>query len=198
VRSHVLRARWVRPRASLLPLRCVDAVSGSAVQSVQFHPHGTVVATGGEDGSLKLWDIRVHRLLQHYDAHAGTGPRRSLAPSPVPAAAHPPLFAGPVSSIAFHPSGGFVLSSSMDGLLKARHTAPRPRRQAAALHRARWALGLGHPGGAPALHASRPQERRSRRGFFSARYCAVASLSRAQAPSSWQAASSPPPATTAW
>ena len=58
-------------------------------------PAGNCVATGGSDGCLKLWDLRSGRLIQYYEAHTGA-----------------------VTGATFHPSGNFLLSSSMDGTLK--------------------------------------------------------------------------------
>lgn len=54
------------------------------------------MATGGTDGCLKLWDLRSARIIQFYEAHGG-----------------------PLTDVAFHPTGNFLLSSSMDGTLKA-------------------------------------------------------------------------------
>lgn len=65
------------------------------VNCVRFHPDGTLVASGGVDRKIKVWDIRSKRLIQHYDAH--------------PAA---------VTGISFHPSGNYLLSSSNDSTLK--------------------------------------------------------------------------------
>lgn len=42
-----------------------------------------------------MWDTRSNQLVQHYDAHTGS-----------------------VNSVAFHPSGNFLLSSSNDNTLK--------------------------------------------------------------------------------
>jgi len=42
-----------------------------------------------------MWDIRSKRLIQHYDAHDDN-----------------------VTSISFHPSGNYLLSSSLDASLK--------------------------------------------------------------------------------
>jgi WD40 repeat protein len=53
------------------------------------------VASGSDDKKIKIWDIRSKRLIQHYDAHASS-----------------------VSSISFHPSGNYLLSSGLDGLVK--------------------------------------------------------------------------------
>ncbi len=44
---------------------------------------------------LQVWDVRSNQLVQHYSAHGG-----------------------PVTRIAFHPSGDFLLSSSLDSTLK--------------------------------------------------------------------------------
>lgn len=39
------------------------------VNSVRFHPDGTCVASASSDRSIKIFDLRSNRLLQHYDAH---------------------------------------------------------------------------------------------------------------------------------
>ena len=40
------------------------------VSSVAFHPTGTIIASASTDKSIKLFDIRTHKLIQHYgDAH---------------------------------------------------------------------------------------------------------------------------------
>lgn len=39
------------------------------VNHVDFHPSGTCIASASTDGSIKLWDIRMNKILQH---HAGT------------------------------------------------------------------------------------------------------------------------------
>lgn len=44
---------------------------------------------------MQMWDIRSNQLLQHYAAHSG-----------------------PVTNVAFHPSGDFLLSSSLDTTVK--------------------------------------------------------------------------------
>lgn len=33
---------------------------------VDFHPSGTCIAAGSTDHSVKVWDIRTHKMLQHY------------------------------------------------------------------------------------------------------------------------------------
>ena len=44
---------------------------------------------------VQVWDVRSNQLVQHYSAHSG-----------------------PVTSVSFHPSGDFLLSSSLDTTLK--------------------------------------------------------------------------------
>jgi WD40 repeat protein len=65
------------------------------INSVKFHPDGTCIASGSSDNSIKIWDIRSLRLLQHYDAHQDS-----------------------VSQVAFHPNGRFLLSASQDSTRK--------------------------------------------------------------------------------
>ena len=72
-----------------------------AVNSVQFHPHGSIVVSGSEDRSIKLWDIRAPKLIQHYAAHS----------------------AG-VNSVSLFPSGDFLLSGSSDTSLKVQYSCP--------------------------------------------------------------------------
>jgi hypothetical protein len=62
---------------------------------VRFHPDGTILASCSADHTIKLFDVRTHQLLQHYEAHEGA-----------------------VNSIEFHPSGDFLLSASDDTALK--------------------------------------------------------------------------------
>lgn len=63
-----------------------------------------VVVVGAGGG--QIWDIRSKTLIQHYPAHKGA-----------------------VSSIAFHPSGHFLLSSSLDSTLKARRGGMQPHHE---------------------------------------------------------------------
>lgn len=36
------------------------------VNHVEFHPSGTCIASAGTDSTVKVWDIRTNKLLQHY------------------------------------------------------------------------------------------------------------------------------------
>lgn len=66
-----------------------------AVNSVTFHPDGTSLASASADQTIKVWDLRTNRLLQHYPAHTAA-----------------------VTSFSFHPSGDFLLSGAADNSLK--------------------------------------------------------------------------------
>lgn len=61
------------------------------------------MASAGADRSVKLWDIRTNKLLQHYSAHSEQ-----------------------VNSIDFHPSGDFLLSASDDSTIKVRAGTRHP------------------------------------------------------------------------
>ena len=43
-----------------------DLLNFSFVNHVEFHPSGTCIASAGTDSTVKVWDIRMNKLLQHY------------------------------------------------------------------------------------------------------------------------------------
>ena len=45
----------------------------SFVTYVDFHPSGTCIAAAGMDNTVKVWDVRTHRLLQHYQCESPQG-----------------------------------------------------------------------------------------------------------------------------
>jgi WD40 repeat protein len=65
------------------------------INSVAFHPSGTFVAAGGTDSTVKVWDIRTNKLIQHYASHSQ-----------------------PINCVAFHPCGNYLLTASNDSTLK--------------------------------------------------------------------------------
>lgn len=80
------------------------------VTSVAVHPSGTIIASASTDRSIKLFDIRTHKLIQHYgDAH---GSPASSGDNPM----------GGVNSIAFGGlNGEWLISTGMDGVVKVFH-----------------------------------------------------------------------------
>ena len=36
------------------------------MNAVAFHPSGTCIAAASTDSTVKVWDIRMNKLLQHY------------------------------------------------------------------------------------------------------------------------------------
>lgn len=77
------------------------------ISSVAFHPSGTIVASASIDKSIKLFDIRTHKLIQHYgNAHSAT-PAGTAGGS------------GGVNSISFGGERGeWMISTGNDGLVK--------------------------------------------------------------------------------
>lgn len=63
----------------------------SAITSLDFHPSGTCLVAGMNSGSVRVWDIRAMKLIQHYVAHEAD-----------------------VRSVAFHQSGNYLLTASID------------------------------------------------------------------------------------
>ena len=67
------------------------SLPNSPVNDVTFHPDGLCVAACSSDNTIKIWDIRMNQLLQHYAAHQDA-----------------------VNSISIHPSGDYMVSASSD------------------------------------------------------------------------------------
>lgn len=67
----------------------------ASVLSCKFTPDGTCVAGASLDGTIKVWDTRLSKLIQHYNAHDSA-----------------------INKISFHPLGCHMASVSNDNKIK--------------------------------------------------------------------------------
>src|SRR5262249_59589566 len=68
-----------------------------AVSAVAFSPDGTTLASGGDDDTVRLWDLATHRQIgRPFTGHGGSV----------------------VNSVAFSPDGKTLASSSLDGTVR--------------------------------------------------------------------------------
>lgn len=83
------------------------------VTAVDFHPQGTLVASAANDGAIKVFDIRTHKLLQHY------GAAHALETARLDGATPQSGVAGCVNSLRFGGAAGeWLLSTGSDSLVK--------------------------------------------------------------------------------
>src|SRR5439155_20537931 len=68
---------------------------GAAVHSAVFSSDGRWIASGGQDGNIKLWDARTGRVILSFQAHQNH-----------------------VRCVAFSPDGRFLASASWDKTVK--------------------------------------------------------------------------------
>jgi periodic tryptophan protein 2 len=67
------------------------------INVVAYSPNGSVIASGGDDGKVKIWDTRTSFCFVTFKEHTGT-----------------------VTGLCFLPTtGNAVLSSSLDGTVRA-------------------------------------------------------------------------------
>src|SRR5262245_2618198 len=65
-----------RPKVEIVPL----IAHARDVSAAAFSRNGAHVLTGGEDGTLKLWDIETTRLMRTFAGHKGDITAVALAP----------------------------------------------------------------------------------------------------------------------
>jgi WD40 repeat protein/serine/threonine protein kinase len=112
----------------------VDENRVRAVSAIALAPDGTLAATGGSDGSVRLWDTATARLVE------------SLPPHP-----------GPVRLVSFRGDGGAVLSVGGDGsaLIRPLDGPDRTRTQASLAHPGGALVAAFRPDGRAVLTAGR-------------------------------------------
>lgn len=69
----------------------------SSCSAVEFHPFGEFLASGSNDTSLKIWDIRKKGCIQTYKGHTRD-----------------------INTIKFSPDGRWVVTGGLDNAVKVR------------------------------------------------------------------------------
>jgi WD40 repeat protein len=84
---------WESTAAAPKPIRSIDAHKGW-IRSLDVSPDGSLIATGGNDNLVKLWNPADGKLVRELPGHARH-----------------------VYCVAFHPQGKFLLSGDLMGVL---------------------------------------------------------------------------------
>ena len=101
---------------------------------VDFNSSGTCIASSGADSSLKIWDLRTNKLIQHYqgtlcqnyndsvDLICVTGMILYIPTQPYSHKfdlfVHLLVHSAGINSFSFHPSNNYLISGSSDGTVK--------------------------------------------------------------------------------
>lgn len=90
---------------------------GGRVRQVAFNPGGSIVATGGDDGILRLWSANGKALRTIAVTNAHDEVRDTAAQNAGGSAS------GAIDDLAFSPNGATIVTGSGTGALQAWHTA---------------------------------------------------------------------------
>jgi hypothetical protein len=105
---------------------------GGGVKAAAYAPDGKTLATGGNDGTVRLWDTATGKELRHFEEHKGA-----------------------VESVAFSPDGRRLASGGQDGVARLWRLGTDDKPEALAPVNA-WLLGVAFsPDGRTLITASR-------------------------------------------
>jgi WD40 repeat protein/serine/threonine protein kinase len=114
----------------LVAILAVKGERTSAMHCVAFSPDGKMLASGGEDHTVRLWDLGAWQEGQ------GLPPVRSLTDH-----------TGDVFSVAFSPDGRLLASGSFDGTIVLWNVAERKALRILVGHSKKWSLIAFSPDG---------------------------------------------------